>query len=333
MSDTTEGADVPLGEAEPAGAHLRKRLLRFGISICILAFVISQLDTESFFSHFGNLHIGKAIFAFLVGLSLVMMAAYRWYWLVGPTLNRPFSVFMRLTFIGAFAGLFLPGTIGNEAVRVVGLARAGSQMAVAAASIVVDRVLSMFAQFLLALGLIAFAPAGIPSDLTLYAVLGLLVLVAGIGFLMNRKSRNLLRRFMNIGPLKRLSGITDQVFEALDAYRDRKLMVGAMALAIIFQLQRALFLWSCAVALGLGIGVFPLLIALPVVSVIELAPVTFAGIGTREAAFAVTLSYFGIEPADAVAMSLLAFFLGTVIASLPGAYYFARHGLAGPVKR
>jgi glycosyltransferase 2 family protein len=315
------------------------RWTRPAVSLALLALIASQIDLSEFLALvFGGSLPGMAL-AFLVGLTLVWMAAYRWYFLVGPVLGVRFSTFLNLIFVSTFVGLFLPGTLGAEAVRILGLARRQASLAVAGASIVVDRLLSLFSQFALALALLAFAPAGLPAELSLWAAIGMVALVAAAAAVMSRRCRALARLVLSLGVLQRLAPMADGVFDALDAYRDVPRMLIALVLALVFQVQRAAFLWTCAYALGIDIGLSHLLIAIPVVSVIEMIPLTLAGLGTREAAFVLVLQNFGLAPAEAVAISLLAFFLGVVLASLPGAVIFARSGLghrtvgsgAGPI--
>lgn len=315
-------------EDSPASwrARLPWRWIRWLGSLGLLILLFTQIDVGDFVILLADVRLLPALAAFLVGLSLLAMAAWRWRRLIGPELGAPYAVFLKLTFVGAFAGLFLPGTIGNEAVRLMGLARVSGETAKAAASVVVDRLLSLFAQFALALLLIAFAPAGVPGDLSIWAAAGLLCMLAGAALSMSRRFHDIALRLIARSPLKGLAGPAAKALDALETYRNPQLMLEAVALAFVFQAQRAIFLWICAQALGSDIGVMALLIALPVVSIIELAPVTVAGIGAREAGFAFVLAQFGVAPAEAVAMSLLAFLLGTVLASLPGAWWFAREG-------
>lgn len=308
------------------GAKIPWRWIRWLGSLGLLLLLFTQIDFGEFVALLADVRPLPAVAAFAVGLSLLAMAAWRWRCLIGPELGVPYATFLKLTFVGAFAGLFLPGTVGNEAVRLMGLARVSGETTKAAASVVVDRLLSLFAQFALAFFLIAFAPAGVPADLSIWAAVGLFCMLAGAGLSLSRRFHDLALRLIARSPLKGLAAPVAKALDALETYRNPKLMLEAVVLALIFQAQRAVFLWICAAALGSDIGVMALLIALPAVSIVEMAPVTVAGIGAREAGFAFVLAQFGVDPAQAVAMSLLAFLLGTVLASLPGAWWFAREG-------
>lgn len=301
--------------------------LRVVVSLGILALIASQIDFGEFLSLTLGGSLPGMVLAYLVGLTLLCMAAYRWYFLIGPSLGLSFLPFLNLTFVSTFVGLFLPGTVGIEVIRVVGLARLRVPVAVAGTSLLVDRLLSIFAQFALALGLLAVFPLGLPPATSLWAVAAMVALVTGAVLVMSPRYRALVRWVLSFGILRRLAGLSEKVFDALDAYRDRRRMTIAFGQALLFQMHRAVFLWTCAHALGVEVGLLHLLIALPVVGLVEMIPLTLAGVGTREAAFALVLRNFGILPAEAVAISLLAFFIGTVLGSLPGGLIFARSGL------
>ena len=110
-------------------------------------------------------------------------------------------------------------------------------------------------------------------------------------------------------------------------------MVTGLVLAALLQVFRAVFLWACSKALGGDIGLPLFLIALPVVSVVEMLPISIAGIGPREAAFVFVLAQFGIPSELTIATSLLAFFAGTVIAAFLGFLLVSVFGVARDVIR
>jgi uncharacterized membrane protein YbhN (UPF0104 family) len=58
-------------------------------------------------------------------------------------------------------------------------------------------------------------------------------------------------------------------------------------------------------AVGLGVGVVALSLATVAAGVVEMAPITVAGLGTREAALLALLAPFHVEPQAVVAMTLI----------------------------
>lgn len=314
----------------PLLSIFRKKWLRYGLSAALMVFLLSQLSFDEMSATLRRTQPEQVLVALLAGLGLMAFSGYRWSWLVDRSLGIPSLTFIRLTFISAFTGLFLPGTIGTEAVRVIGLSRSIGAVR-ATASVVVDRVLSLFAQILLALAMMALLPVELRAGLAAWGVAGLAALLAIAALVMNRAMRRLVLRLLSPGWLSRVRSAAEQVFAALEIYRSSRLIGIALILALLLQILRAVFLWTCALAFDVDITIGQFLIALPVVSLIEMVPITFAGVGTRDAAFAVVLAQFGIPPEVSVPVSLLAFLLGTVAASLPGAVLWL--GFAGPRAR
>jgi hypothetical protein len=68
----------------------------------------------------------------------------------------------------------------------------------------------------------------------------------------------------------------------------------------------ALF-YSVSQAMGLAVGFWQLASVLPMVAMITVLPITWNGLGLREAAFVTFLGTFGIATAQSVAISLAGF--------------------------
>ncbi|MEL7028960.1 MAG: lysylphosphatidylglycerol synthase transmembrane domain-containing protein, partial [Pseudomonadota bacterium] len=107
-----------------------------------------------------------------------------------------------------------------------------------------------------------------------------------------------------------------------------------LGLAISFAIQLAFIGLSIglAEAIGLHLPVEAWLFAWPLAKLIAVAPISFGGIGVREASLAGLLTPFGADPALVVAASLLwqsIFFAGSLGGGL-AALAAARYGVAEP---
>src|SRR5690606_15218003 len=69
-------------------------------------------------------------------------------------------------------------------------------------------------------------------------------------------------------------------------------------------------------AMGLEIGILPMLIVFPLVTLVSMIPISIGGIGLREGAFVFFLSGYSVASIDAVAVSVLYYstivFLGII---------------------
>jgi branched-subunit amino acid transport protein len=78
--------------------------------------------------------------------------------------------------------------------------------------------------------------------------------------------------------------------------------------------------------LRLPVGWGEMLVFVPFVSLAAMVPVTVAGIGVREGAWALLLAPYGVAAADAVAFSLL-YFLAFCLVGAAGGVVFALQGM------
>ncbi|HEX9332226.1 MAG TPA: lysylphosphatidylglycerol synthase transmembrane domain-containing protein [Anaerolineales bacterium] len=84
-------------------------------------------------------------------LFFISRIAVTWRWhvlLLSGGVNIRFKDTLALTFMGLFAGNFLPTTIGGDVVRLVGVMQMGFDRAVSLASIAADRLIGMLGMFM-----------------------------------------------------------------------------------------------------------------------------------------------------------------------------------------
>ena len=262
--------------------------------------------------------------ALVVTAVAIVLSAVRWQRvLVALGLPARTPTLLRHYLAGLFVGNFLPSTIGGDVLRVSRLAAANGETPGTAASVVLERltgwlvlpVLALFALFVNP-GLRQVAPG--PTGTALTVSLATLVLL-GVLLALAASSRpgRLLpgseawRRFahaVNLG-LARVGRHPGLAFEIL-------------TVGFAYQLATVLSAFLAAKALGLAVGWTAILAFFPVVAMIQVLPLTFSGLGTREAALVFFLHPLGVAQADAFALGLLVYFI-TLGVSLLGAPAFA----------
>jgi glycosyltransferase 2 family protein len=240
----------------------------------------------------------------------------------------PLPTVVRITFVSAFAGLFLPGVVGTETFRVLGLGKYSGNLAMALSSVLVDRLLAVMTLIPLVLVGLAFAPPGMPEGirLTAWAALGGTGLAAFM--LLHRGPRLLLDRLMPHRLGVRVRPRLERLYTALDTYRSRPAMfMMAVGLALGFQLMRVLVVWLATMAVGIEVPAAYYFIFAPIIALLTMAPISFGGIGVREGAFVYLFSLIGIPAEQAFAASVLVQFIG-LLSCLPGALLYVRRAKA-----
>ncbi len=271
--------------------------LRVAVSLALLAWLVHMLPLQALADRLA--HARPLPVAAAVGiLALTYVAAgIRWARIargLGIAVDRARKV--RFVFVGMFASLFLPSTIGGDAVRAVLLARGREGMrARAFASVVLDRA-NGFAALLGLIG-IAWLAAGRGAAVAGWGMLALAALgVFGV-------------RWLALVPRLRALPVASPDF--------RRAWLAALPLSVFVQLG----VIGAHVALGRAVG---LTLAWPdwvlVVGLAALAaalPVSFNGIGVREASYVGLAGWAGGDETAAGAMAAL-WLLVLAITALPG---------------
>lgn len=255
----------------------------------------------------------------LVAAWLCLVVGYglcglRWAWIaqgLGIEVSRTRKI--RLYFLGMFASLFLPSTIGGDVVRGILLAKSEgrSKMGVrAAASVILDRVNGMYA--LVALLTASMLMFSWPSAWW-WSWLALVVAM-WLGLLLYPWLHARLPEKLAV--LKQLP-LHERVFQ--------RMWWRSLPVSLLFQImivQAHVFL-GMAVGLDMSWAAFSIMVGL--VALVATLPISLNGFGVREAGYVGFAVYFGANADTATAMAAL-WVIVLAVAALPGAWVLWRLG-------
>jgi len=243
-----------------------------------------------------------------------VLCGLRWAWMAqGLELEVSRRRKIRLYFLGMFASLFLPSTIGGDVVRGILLAKGEGRSGMglrAAASVILDRVNGMYALVvLLTLSMLTFSwpQAWWWSWLALVAAMWLLMLV--YPFLHARLPKKL--------TVLRELPLNQAIFQ--------RMWWKSLPVSFVFQMmivQAHVFL-GMAVGLEMSWAAFSVMVGL--VALVATLPISLNGFGVREAGYVGFAVYFGASADAATAMAAL-WVIVLAIAALPGAWVLWRLG-------
>lgn len=216
----------------------------------------------------------------------------------------------QLSMAGLFFNSVLPGMMGGDVMRAYWAAQDAPQARPAAVvSILLERVLGLTATVVVGAALI------LPhwGDLTAHAVTRAgayaFLLVAGILLILlvllaHPLSGKILRGKGEAG-WRRVAG---EGAEACHLCLTHPIGAGAgLGLSVLAQLLLVSLFFCVAQGMGLAVGFWQLASVLPMVGMITVLPITWNGLGLREAAFVTFLGTFGMAAAQSVAISLTGF--------------------------
>lgn len=290
------------------------------LGISILVFLLTRSDLKSLtitWTTTTSIGFGCAVLALACAQ---LFSAIRWKYVLGDDARIPFL--LRVYLVGLFFSLFLPTSVGGDAIRAVAVSRSSKRPGWAMSSIVLERMLGLIAMF----GLLACGALLAPSVFRVATGSASLDLSRPAGRTMAAAAVVLGSAMIFLPVAVRHPAVKRVFSDALGLWLDfarRPASVGAAVVASVFVQTTYLCVWYIlALALRLPIPFTHLLVFVPFVSIAAMLPITVAGIGLREGAWVMLLGKYGIGSADAVAFSLI-YFGAVLIVSLVGGILFA----------
>ncbi len=296
--------------------------LRLLLGLGALGLIISRIDLGT-----ATVRATPLLLAAIAGATglLIMsqaVAALRWKIVLGDD-RLPWAYLLRLYMVGSFFSLFLPTSVGGDAVRALAAARSSARAGRAVASVLIDRgfgVVATIAFAAVGLALVSESPAVLSGDGVSWRAPGLAggaltLAVTGVAVLMFRRSA-------------RVRALWHDGSATLgDLARSPRRLGRVSALALVSQGLIVLLWYTLARGMGFALPTSTFLWAVPLVSLSALLPVTFSGLGVREGVWLILLAGSGLPPADVVVFSLL-YFACNLLVGVTGGILFVSSGMA-----
>lgn len=296
--------------------------LRLPVGLGVLGLIISGIDLGT-----ATVRPSPRLLAAVAGATglLIMsqaVAALRWKIILADD-RLPWAYLLRLYIIGSFFSLFLPTSVGGDAVRAMATARSSARAGCAMASVLIDRgfgVVATIAYAALGLTVAPEALAVLTGDSVSWRAPGLvggaLTLAAiGVAILFLRRSARVLALWH------------DGIAALGDLARSPRRLGRVSALALVSQGLILLLWYTLARGMSLALPPSTFLWAVPLVTLSALLPVTFSGLGVREGVWLVLLAGSAIPQGDVVAFSLL-YFACNLLVGVIGGILFVSSGIA-----
>jgi glycosyltransferase 2 family protein len=314
---------LPEQPQTPASRRYIVTAVKLVVSIALLAFLLSRIDTARLWANARQASIPWLAIALAVYLSTVLCSVWRWWLLLEA---QDVDVAPRQLFNSYLVALFfnnlLPSNIGGDVVRISDTARLARSKTLATTVVLLDRVMGVMALVLVAAcgatlvatrSVVGHAAvplwpswfwANLPSWFWAVFVAGAaattpaLVAPAGVG--------RLLQPLTTFHP-EWVGGRISSLTITLERFKEHPAaLVSCFAGAIFVQVGTVGFYLAVAHALHLNIAASDLAVIVPVSGVIQMVPISFGGLGVREWAFSIYLSGAGLAPESALLLSLSA---------------------------
>lgn len=305
-----------------SGAFLFKLL----VTLSLVGFLISRIDFKRLPETISSIYWLPLVVAVLFGNVDRILMAVKWRLLIKPQgLSVSVSDAITTTYMGNFGGQFLPGGIGTDVIRIYLLRKLHLPTISVAASILLERVLGLYAHIVVALIALLTASLGVVavSDKLGWTIV-LLFLFYSAGFALSfapwaeRLLETFNKRFPNFPYLnKALVGA-----RSYRLYRKNKsTLISFFFLSMLEVVVVTLVFYFAAEAMALKISLIQLLVSVPLILILLRLPVSVGGFGVFEGAVVLFFVQFGESVHHAAIygflMRIIEFFI-----FLPGAFLY-----------
>jgi uncharacterized protein (TIRG00374 family) len=301
--------------------------VRLGVSVGLLAAVLTQIDLSSAVNRLSEGHWGLFAAGWAVYLAAFVIAAARWHlFLEAAGLHRGPWRTTEAYFAGVFATNFLPSSFGGDAVR-AWLGGGPGERVKAFSTVLVDRGSILGCAFLVGWVAVLVDTGSVPTSVVLTLAAAFVLYLVGVGgvtaaaFAAARFRHRIPRRLMAFGH--------DVLPAARAALSSRTVLTWTTVVGVVYELLAITAFWLVARSVDVHLSFLALAVVMPSVLVLSALPISIGGLGVREGSFVALLHPLGVPATDAALVSLLAA-TAFALATLPGAILvFVRRSAIG----
>lgn len=326
-----------------------KRVLLWGrllLGAGLIGFLIYRTDLSQLQKFVVESSAPLLVLAYLIGIVDRIWMAYKW-----NILLRARKIILSLyeatvTYLAAtFLGLFLPATLGGDAIRALAVSRSGYAVSDVASTIVVERALGILA--LMCMVIISILSGGVlyggPYDTQLSGIFWSVAFgaIATVGFILLSFHSSTKERLYEIAGKLPNWLIRHKIGRVLsDSYRSYLDYKGQQSLLwtfFLFSIVENFFpiFWSylLASAFHLQVSLLDCFIVVPSVLILRRLPLSIDGIGVHESAFVYLLALTGVPNTEGFLLGIATHILAVLLVLPGGIFYMLRGFNLGQIQK
>jgi len=280
-----------------------KTLLQVAISVGLLCFLLQRVEMQRLFSLIAQVALFPLVLAFAVKVCSILLQVTRWQLLLqsrGASLE--WLTLLRITLTSRFINLFLPGQIGGDLYRVMGVHRQSTGLLQSTGIVLLERYLSLVATLLMA-G-VAIAASGFSVSRPTLSVLVLALLAAAIVALVPAANTPLVAGAVRfIGWVVPRSSFKEHLTRGHASLNEMvltpRLMLKFLCICLVMNGTTILQIHLLGSALGLDVSLAQLAFFMPLYNIACAIPISINSLGVREASMVAFFTHMGL-PRDKV---------------------------------
>ncbi len=292
-------------------------LAKGGLSVGLIAWVLSNTDLASAWEHAKNIDPGMLVLSILLMFLQIIHGTLRW-----GLILRALSSMVRwgtistIYLVSLFFLLILPGAIGSDMVRMWLSRKSGVPLATSIHSVFFERAITVISLVLLVCVTQPILQQRVP-ELPGSWVFPLLLLGGVVGILV-------LCYLDRLPPWLREGWLRGFVTTARDSrvvFLNPRWNIGLLIFSIAGHVNLSLVIYVLAMGLDLNVHFLDCLVLVPPVILVMTLPLSISGWGVREAAMVTAFGYVDVSNEAALVLSIV-FGLVSMLTVLPGGLLF-----------
>lgn len=312
---------------------LIKNLLRIGVSLLIIYFLLTQIPFSQIISIITSSQPSFIILSILLCTLIMIISTLRWQILLSYMGYRyHFNLLLKLIFITNFFNIYLPGGVVGDVVRTGILPKERNSkdnnkinISSVTASVITDRIIGLLGlMFLAFIGFVLYYKLLLDSKLLLvFGIISLGILFLFL-ILFSKRVQSLTKRIFAL-PLRVFLPVKTKIQDVTNSlliYRERySVFAIAIPLTILSHLCMISSFYLLAQSIDVNISFLKLVAFVPIIDIISAIPISMGGVGIREATTILLFSTEGIQATQAMSISLLYFAILAFLGAIGGCVY------------
>lgn len=274
-----------------------KHIFKLIISILLLLLIFNKVDGSNIIIFLKKISFFSLIVILILLYAHLFFHSVRWY----LVLKRiKFNLSLRLCFImwsiAAFFNQFIPTGFGGDFIKYFYVTKLGSSKNIAVKSIIIDRFLHLFTLTIIFFSSYLFYSNNsslIPFFIIFFYFINFIIF-------------NFLSKYFFFNhKLYILKYFNEIFFEIVSLFKSFKIFIINILMSLVTHMS--MFLSYCLIVYSLDINLtfLEIFIAIPIISIASMIPISFSGWGVRELATIYVFNTFGLGPEESFAISVI----------------------------
>lgn len=311
-------------------SSITKFIFKLIISSILLYFIFKNIEISDFTNYYTSIPVLIIIISLILAIIKVVVESIRWKLILREKeVNYNIFTLFALYIIGGFFNIFLPSTIGGDALRIAYIKNKNLSLLTATNTVLFERLTGVYSIFIMTIIAVTFG-----WHLVIIEIRIPVLTISCLGIFIMTLVYFSYDRFLNIVETisSRYSNkIILKIYLSLKSLDFTKYSYKTILLCGVFSIlmQMIVIIVTALIGNALGlekVGILYYFIIMPPIWVITSLPISIGGFGVREGLFALFLAPMGVSLEQSTLLSLLSFSPFLFIGLLGGLFYlFGSH--------